>query len=113
VHRVVAAVDCGTVVNPDIVRAQVESSVVYGLTAALHGEITIDKGRVVQSNFHDYPLLRMREMPVVEVHLIDSKEKPTGIGEPATPPIAPAVANAVYALTKQRIRRLPLGAIPA
>ena len=113
VHRVVAAVDCGTVVNPDIVRAQVESAVVYGLTAALHGQITIDKGRVVQSNFHDYPLLRMREMPVVEVHLIDSKEKPTGIGEPATPPIAPAVANAVYALTKQRIRRLPLGAIPA
>jgi isoquinoline 1-oxidoreductase subunit beta len=113
VHRVVAAVDCGTVVNPDIVRAQVESAVVYGLTAALHGQITIDKGRVVQSNFNDYPLLRMREMPVVEVHIIDSKDKPTGIGEPATPPIAPAVANAVYALTKQRIRRLPLGAVPA
>jgi isoquinoline 1-oxidoreductase beta subunit len=113
VHRVVAAVDCGAVVNPDIVRAQVESAIVYGLTAALHGQITIDKGRVVQSNFHDYPLLRMREMPVVEVHLIDSTEKPTGIGEPGTPPIAPAVANAVYALTKQRIRRLPLGAVPA
>jgi isoquinoline 1-oxidoreductase beta subunit len=113
VHRVVAAVDCGTVVNPDIVRAQVESAIVYGLTAALHGQITIDKGRVVQSNFHDYPLLRMREMPVVEVYLIDSKDKPTGIGEPATPPIAPAVANAIYALTKQRMRRLPLGAVPA
>jgi isoquinoline 1-oxidoreductase beta subunit len=113
VHRVVAAVDCGTVVNPDIVRAQVESAIVYGLTAALYGQITIDKGRVVQSNFHDYPLLRMREMPVVEVHLIDSKEKPTGIGEPATPPIAPAVANAIYALTKQRVRRLPFGPIPA
>ncbi len=113
VHRVVAAVDCGTVVNPDIVRAQVESAVVYGLTAALYGQITIDKGRVVQSNFHDYPLLRMREMPVVEVHLIDSKEKPTGIGEPGTPPIAPAVANAIYALTKQRLRSLPLGAVPA
>ncbi len=113
VHRVVAAVDCGIVVNPDIVRAQVESAIVYGLTAALHGQITIDKGRVVQSNFNDYPLLRMREMPVVEVHLIDSTEKPTGIGEPGTPPIAPAVANAVYALTKQRIRTLPLGVVPA
>jgi len=113
VHRVVAAVDCGTVVNPDIVRAQVESSVVYGLTAALYGQITVDKGRVVQSNFHDYPLLRMREMPVVEVHLVPSTEKPTGIGEPATPPIAPAVGNALYALTKQRVRRLPIGALPA
>jgi isoquinoline 1-oxidoreductase beta subunit len=113
VHRVVAAVDCGTVVNPDIVRAQVESSVVYGLTAALHGQITVDKGRVVQSNFHDYPLLRMREMPVVEVHLVPSTEKPTGIGEPGTPPIAPAVGNALYALTKQRVRRLPIGALPA
>jgi isoquinoline 1-oxidoreductase beta subunit len=113
VHRVVAAVDCGTVVNPDIVAAQVESSIVYGLTAALHGEITIDRGRVAQSNFHDYPLLRMREMPAVEVHLVPSTEAPTGIGEPGTPPIAPAVANAVFALTKQRIRKLPLGAVPA
>ncbi|HEV8357116.1 MAG TPA: xanthine dehydrogenase family protein molybdopterin-binding subunit [Gemmatimonadales bacterium] len=113
VHRVVAAVDCGTVVNPDIVAAQVEGSVVYGLTAALHGEITIDRGRVAQSNFHDYPLLRMREMPAVEVHLVPSTEAPTGIGEPGTPPIAPAVANAVFALTKQRIRKLPLGAVPA
>jgi isoquinoline 1-oxidoreductase beta subunit len=113
VHRVVAAVDCGTVVNPDTVRAQVESAIVYGLTAAFQGEITIDRGRVVQSNFHDYPLLRMREMPVVEVHIVPSTEAPTGIGEPGTPPIAPAVANAVYALTKQRIRRLPLRSIPA
>ena len=113
VERVVAAVDCGTVVNPDTVRAQVESAIVYGLTAALHGEITIDKGRVVQSNFHDYPLLRMREMPVVEVHLVSSTEPPTGIGEPGTPPIAPAVCNAIYALTRQRIRSLPIRAIPA
>lgn len=113
VHRVVAAVDCGTVVNPDIVTAQVESAIVYGLTAALHGQITIANGRVVQSNFHDYPLLRMREMPVVEVHLVPSTEKPTGIGEPGTPPIAPAVGNAVYALTGQRVRRLPIGAVPA
>jgi isoquinoline 1-oxidoreductase beta subunit len=113
VHRVVAAVDCGTVVHPDGVKAQVESAIVYGLTAALHGAITVDKGRVVQSNFHDYPLLRMREMPVVEVHIVPSSQDPTGIGEPGTPPIAPAVANAVFALTKQRIRQLPLGAVPA
>jgi isoquinoline 1-oxidoreductase subunit beta len=112
VHRVVAAVDCGTVVNPDIVKAQLESAIVYGLTAALHGEITIDKGRVVQSNFHDYPLLRMREMPEVEVHLVASSEPPSGIGEPGTPPIAAAVANAVYALTKQRIRQLPIRTVP-
>jgi isoquinoline 1-oxidoreductase beta subunit len=113
VHRVVAAVDCGTVVNPDIVAAQVESAIVFGLTAALHGEITIDGGKVVQSNFHDYPLLRMREMPVVEVHIVQSTEAPTGIGEPGTPPIAPAVANAVFALTKQRLRSLPMRAVPA
>lgn len=112
VHRVVAAVDCGTVVNPDNVAAQVESAIVFGLTAALHGEITIDRGRVTQSNFHDYPLLRMREMPAVEVHVIQSTAAPTGIGEPGTPPIAPAVANAVFALTKQRIRQLPLRAVP-
>ncbi|MGH7562541.1 MAG: molybdopterin cofactor-binding domain-containing protein [Gemmatimonadales bacterium] len=113
VHRVVCAVDCGRVVNPDGVRAQVESAVVYGLTAALHGEITIEGGRVVQGNFHDYPMLRMREMPVVEVHLVESTEDPTGIGEPGTPPIAPAVANAVYALTRQRLRSLPFRAVPA
>jgi len=113
VHRVVAAVDIGSVVNPDIVRAQVESAIVFGLTAALHGEITVDRGRVVQSNFHDYPLLRMREMPEVEVHLLPSSEKPTGIGEPGTPPIGPAVANAVFALTGRRMRRLPLGPVPA
>ena len=112
VDRVVAAVDCGTVVNPDIVKAQIEGAIVYGLTAALYGEITVEKGRVVQSNFHDYPLLRMREMPVVEVHLVPSTEPPTGIGEPGTPPIAAAVANAVFALTKQRIRQLPFRAVP-
>ncbi|MFN2315713.1 MAG: molybdopterin cofactor-binding domain-containing protein, partial [Gemmatimonadales bacterium] len=113
VNRVVAAVDCGTVVNPAIVRAQVESAIVFGLTAALHGEITIEGGRVVQSNFHDYPMLRMREMPVIEVHLVPSTEAPTGIGEPGTPPIAPAVANALYALSQQRVRRLPIRAVPA
>jgi isoquinoline 1-oxidoreductase subunit beta len=113
VHRVVCAVDCGRVVNPDGVRAQVESAVVYGLTAALYGEITIAEGRVVQTNFDSYPMLRMREMPVVEVHMVESTEDPTGMGEPGTPPIAPAVANAVYALTKQRIRSLPLRTVPA
>ncbi|MEO8453217.1 MAG: molybdopterin cofactor-binding domain-containing protein, partial [Gemmatimonadota bacterium] len=110
VHRVVAGVDCGIAVNPNTIAAQVEGAIVYGLTAALHGEITIKDGRVAQSNFHDYPMLRMNEMPVIEVHIVASTEAPTGIGEPATPPIAPAVANAVYALTKRRIRRLPLKA---
>ena len=112
VNRVVAAVDCGTVVNPDIVKAQIEGAIVYGLTAALYGEITVEKGRVVQSNFHDYPLLRMRDMPRVEVHLVPSSAPPTGIGEPGTPPIAAAVANAVFALTKQRIRQLPFRTLP-
>jgi isoquinoline 1-oxidoreductase beta subunit len=113
VHRVVCAVDCGRVVNPAGVRAQVESAIVYGLTAALHGEVTIAAGRVVQTNFDSYPMLRMREMPVVEVHMVDSTEDPTGMGEPGTPPIAPAVANAVFALTRQRVRSLPLRTIPA
>ena len=113
VHRVVCAVDCGRVVNPAGVRAQVESAIVYGLTAALYGEITIAAGRAVQTNFDTYPMLRMREMPVVEVHMVDSPEDPTGMGEPGTPPIAPAVANAVFALTRQRVRSLPLRAIPA
>jgi isoquinoline 1-oxidoreductase beta subunit len=112
VHRVVCAVDCGRVVNPAGVRAQVESAIVYGLTAALYGEITIAGGRAVQTNFDTYPMLRMREMPVVEVHMVDSTEDPTGMGEPGTPPIAPAVANAVFALTRQRVRSLPLRTIP-
>lgn len=107
VHRVVAAVDCGMIVNPDTVRAQVESAIVFGLTAALYGEITIKEGRVVQNNFNDYPMLRMKDMPIIEVHIVPSTEEPTGIGEPGTPPLAPAVANATYALTKKRIRRLP------
>jgi isoquinoline 1-oxidoreductase beta subunit len=87
---------------------------VAGLAAALHGEITITGGRVSQSNFHDYPLLRMREMPEVEVHLVPSEEEPGGVGEPAVPPVAPAVANGLFALTGTRIRRLPirLGALP-
>jgi CO/xanthine dehydrogenase Mo-binding subunit len=108
VERVVCAVNCGIVVNPDQVYAQVESAVVFGLTAALKGRITIKDGAVEQSNFHDYPLLRMNEVPVVEVYVVPSTERPTGIGEPGTPPIAPAVANAVFAATGSRLRSLPL-----
>src|SRR5262245_21509704 len=108
VDRVVCAVNCGFAVNPDQVHAQVESAIIYGLTAALRGKITIKEGAVEQSNFHDYPLLRMNEAPRIEVHILASAEKPTGIGEPGTPPIAPAVANAVFAATGQRLRSLPL-----
>ena len=108
VHRVVAAVDCGMTVNPDIVKRQIESAIVYGLTATLYGKITFKDGRVEQSNFHDYRMLRMSEMPKVEVHIVPSTEAPGGIGEPGTPPIAPAVANAIFAATGKRIRKLPL-----
>ena len=107
VDRVVCAIDCGTMVNPDTVRAQVESAVVWATTAALHGEITVRDGRVVQSNFHDYPVLRMADAPVVEVHLIRNTEAPTGVGEPAVPPLAAAIGNAIFAATGQRLRRLP------
>jgi isoquinoline 1-oxidoreductase beta subunit len=96
------------VVNPDTVVAQMESGIVYGLTAVLKGEITIKNGRVEQGNFNDYPLLRIDEMPDIEVHIVPSHENPGGVGEPGTPPIAPAVANAVFALTGQPVRRLPI-----
>ena len=108
VHRVVAAFDCGLVVNPLTVEAQVQSAVAFGLSAALHGKITLKNGRVEQSNYHDYPVVRMNEMPVVEVHLLPGGDKPTGVGEPGTPPVAPAVANALFALTGKRARTLPL-----
>lgn len=108
VHRVVAAVDCGQVVNPEIVRRQIEGSIVYGLTAALYGKVEIEAGRVKTGNFHDYPMLRMNEMPQVEVHILDSAEAPGGIGEPGTPPVAPAVVNAIAAATGQRLRSLPI-----
>jgi isoquinoline 1-oxidoreductase subunit beta len=108
VHAVTAAVDCGTAVNPLGIEAQMQSSVVFGLSAALHGKLTLQGGAVQESNFHDYPVLRMFEMPKVSVHIISSGAKMGGIGEPATAPIAPAVANAVYALTKTRLRTLPL-----
>jgi isoquinoline 1-oxidoreductase beta subunit len=108
VHRVVCAVDCGVCVNPAGVEAQLAGGVAFGLTAALYGELTFKAGRVEQSNFHDYPLLRLKEMPRVEVHIVPSSEKSGGIGEPGVPPIAPAVANAVFAATGKRLRRLPL-----
>lgn len=108
VHRVVCAVDCGLAINPDIVRAQMESGIVFGLSAALHGAITIDDGAVQQSNFHDYPVMRMSECPQIEVHIVDSNEPPMGVGEPGLPPIAPAVANAVFMATGKRLRELPL-----
>jgi isoquinoline 1-oxidoreductase beta subunit len=108
VHAVTCAVDCGTVVNPLGVEAQVQGSVAFGLSAALHGKLTLAGGKVQESNFHDYRVLRMYEMPKVSVHIIQSKAKMGGIGEPATAPIAPAVANAIFALTKQRLRSLPL-----
>ncbi|HEV2672025.1 MAG TPA: molybdopterin cofactor-binding domain-containing protein, partial [Gemmatimonadales bacterium] len=109
VHRVVCAVDCGMYVNPSTIEAQMQGGIVYGLSAALQGAITIENGRVTQSNFHDYPVLRLAEMPVVEVHIVPSTEEPGGVGEPGTPPIAPAVCNAIYAATGKRIRRLPIG----
>jgi isoquinoline 1-oxidoreductase beta subunit len=107
VEKVVCAVDCGTAINPNIVRDQIESAIGFGLTAALYGEIVIEGGIVRTGNFDTYPLLRIHEMPVVEVHIVPSTADPTGIGEPGTPPIAPAVANAWYRLTGERVRRLP------
>jgi isoquinoline 1-oxidoreductase beta subunit len=108
VHRVVCVIDCGIAVNPDQVRAQMEGGAVYALTAALYGQITVDRGRVQQSNFHDYPMMRINEMPVVEAHILDSGEAAGGLGEPGVPPVAPALCNAIYALTGKRIRRLPI-----
>ena len=108
VHRVVAVVDCGRTVNPAIIRRQIEGAIVYGLSAALYGRITYKDGHVEQGNFNDYPVLRMSEMPQVEVHILPSTEAPGGIGEPGTPPIAPAVVNAIYAATGKRLRRLPI-----
>lgn len=108
VHRVSCAVDCGLYVNPDTIEAQMESAIVYGLSATLYGEITLEDGRVVQGNFNDYPVLRMPEMPAIDVHLLDTGEAPGGIGEPGTPPVGPAVANALFALTGVRVRELPI-----
>jgi len=107
-HRFTCAVDCGRVVNPDTVRAQLEGAVGFALSAALFDEITLENGRVVQSNFHDYPMLRIHEAPAVEVHIVPSEAPSTGIGEPGVPPVAPALGNALFALTGKRVRRLPI-----
>jgi CO/xanthine dehydrogenase Mo-binding subunit len=107
-HRLVYAVDCGRPINPDGVRAQVESAAIYGLSAALHDAITIKAGRVEQSNFNDYQMPRMSETPKTEVHVVMSKEEPTGIGEPGLPVVTPAMCNAIFAATGKRIRRLPI-----
>jgi isoquinoline 1-oxidoreductase beta subunit len=108
VHRITCAVDCGQTVNPDIVMAQVESAIVFGLSSTLWGEINVQNGRVQQQNFDTYRVVRMSEMPRIETYIVDSREPPGGIGEPATALVAPAVANAVYAATGKRLRSLPL-----
>ncbi len=108
VHRVVASVDCGMAVSPNPLKAQIESGIVFGLTAALKGAITVGNGRVQQRNFDDYALLTIGEMPKVEVHIVESMERLGGIGEVAVPPAAPAVCNAVYAATGKRVRQLPI-----
>ncbi len=108
VHKVVCAVDCGLAVNPDVVRSQMESAIVFGLTAALKAGITLDDGKVMQSNFHDYPMLSLAETPEIEVYIVPSTDSPTGVGEPGLPPVAPALANAVFAATGKRLRELPL-----
>ena len=108
VRRVVAAIDCGTVVNPDTVRAQIESGTIFGITAALYGEITLKDGRVEQSNFDSYQVLRLDEAPTIEVHIVKSGEAPGGMGEPGTSAIVPAVANAIFAATGKRLRKMPV-----
>jgi isoquinoline 1-oxidoreductase beta subunit len=107
-NRIVSAVDCGQVVNPEIIRAQIEGAVVFGLSAALHGEITLEKGRVQQSNFHNYKVLRSNEVPPIEVHIVRGDGAQGGIGEPGVPPVAPALCNAIFAATGKRLRRLPV-----
>lgn len=109
VDRVICAVDCGIAVNPDVIRAQMEGSIGYALAAALTGEITLKDGVVQQNNFDGYPVLRIAEMPKIEVYIVPSAEKPTGVGEPGVPPLAPALANAIYAATGQHITQLPIG----
>jgi isoquinoline 1-oxidoreductase subunit beta len=103
----VCALDCGVVVNPDNVRAQIEGGVGFGLGAVLRSQLTLDAGKVVEANFDGYEVLRMDDMPTVEVHMVASTAKPTGVGEPGVPPIGPAVANAFYQATKRRVRMLP------
>ena len=108
IHKVTCAIDCGWAVNPGAAKAQVESGIIYGLTAALYGEITIEDGRVAQNNFPDYEMVRMATAPEIDVHIVESGEALGGLGEPSTPPIAAAVANGLFILTGQRVRELPL-----
>jgi isoquinoline 1-oxidoreductase beta subunit len=108
VRRVVCAVDCGTVVNPDTVQAQIQSAVIFGITAALYGQITLKDGRVEQTNFDTYQMLRMNEAPAIEVYIIQSSEPPGGMGEAGTSAIVPAVTNAIFAATGKRLRKLPI-----
>jgi isoquinoline 1-oxidoreductase beta subunit len=108
VDRVVCAVDCGTPINPDVIAAQMEGGIGFGLGAALYGAITVKDGRVEQSNFNSYRVLRMNEMPKIEVHIVPSAEAPTGVGEPGVAPLGPAVANALFAATRKRHYVFPL-----
>jgi isoquinoline 1-oxidoreductase subunit beta len=108
VHRVVCVIDCGLPVNPNLIRQQMESGIVFGLSSALQNEITIEEGKVKQENFVDFPVVRMNDCPVIETDIMPSQLHPQGVGEPGVPPIVPAVANAVFALTGKRLRALPL-----
>jgi isoquinoline 1-oxidoreductase beta subunit len=108
VRRVVCAVDCGTVVNPDTVEAQIQGAIIFGLTAALYGEITLKDGRVQQTNFDTYQMLRMDEAPAIEVHIVQNAEPPGGMGEPGASAIIPAVTNAIFAATSKSLRILPI-----
>jgi isoquinoline 1-oxidoreductase beta subunit len=110
VRRVVCAVDCGTVINPDTVQAQVQSAIIFGITAALHGQITLKDGRVEQTNFDTYQMLRMNEAPAIEVHIVENAEPPGGMGECGASCIVPAVANAIFAATGNRLRKMPVDA---
>jgi len=110
VRRVVCAVDCGTVINPDTVEAQIQSGIIFGASAALHGEITLKNGRVEQSNFDTYQVLRMNDAPAIEVHVVKSAEPPGGMGETGTSAIVPAIANAIFAATGKRLRKMPVDA---
>jgi isoquinoline 1-oxidoreductase beta subunit len=110
VRRVVCAIDCGTVVNPNTVQAQIQSGIIFGATAALHGEITLKNGRVEQSNFDTYQVLRINEAPEIEVHVVKSAEPPGGMGETGTSAIVPAIANAIFAATGKRLRKMPVDA---
>ncbi len=108
VRRIVCAVDCGIAINPDTIQAQIQGAIIYGLTAALHGEITLKNGRVEQSNFDNYRALHINEVPMIEVYIVDSDEAPGGMGEPGTSALFPAVTNAIFAATGKRLRKLPI-----